>query len=531
MTKLLIVSINLFALLAYKLFFGGDVSVEQKIPESINAGETFEIEILIEKGDREGFAKWQQALPEGFIAEAKDTKGATFSFKNQEVKLIWMAIPTEESFSISYTVKVDPDIQGQFEINGKFSFIEENERRDINSEVKQLTVGAEVAAGPEALASDEIMDEVMDESMEETMEPAEEIVEVVEDETTEEVEETANEMIKSDGAVESIAYSDEDIVIKRKVMEKEASKYEVILTIEKGSFNSFGKIEEFIPENYTASSIENSDGMFTFKENVMKVLWMTLPSDETLTVKYSMESTSNQSDMAEISGMFSYLDDDESKQVELGSTEFKNTFAPAEAATEEEEIAEVIEEEVAEPEPIMEQEVVEETENETTDLKTAAETLAENEEIDADQEVGLPDFVVNNDGENAETLEEEETVEETVDPIEEQKEDLIQEITNIPAPESNVNYKVQIAAGRKEVNQKYFVDRHNITEEVSIEFHQNWFKYTVGGYGVYKEARDRRNEIWAADNKINDAFVTAYNSGERISVQEALMITKQKWFK
>ena len=48
---------------------------------------------------------------------------------------------------------------------------------------------------------------------------------------------------------------------------------------------------------------------------------------------------------------------------------------------------------------------------------------------------------------------------------------------------------------------------------------------------ILKEARDKRNQVWAENNKINDAFVTAYNSGERISVQEALMISKQKWFK
>jgi len=520
MTKLIIVSINLFALLAYKLFFGGDVSVEQKIPESINAGETFEIEIIIEKGDRDGFAKWQQALPEGFIAEAKDTKGATFSFKNQEVKLIWMSIPSEESFSVFYTVKVDPEIQGEFEINGKFSYIEDSDRKDINSEVKLLTVGAAGA----------VTEEVEEEAVEEMAEaevPAEEN-EVMDEE--EEMPETSSDGgSSSTSTTEGIAYSDEEIVIKRKVKEMEASKYEVTLTIEKGAFNSFGKIEEFIPENYTASSMENSEGMFTFKENVMKVLWMTLPSEETLTVKYTLESTSDQSEMAEISGMFSYLDDDESKQVELGGTEFKNTFV---AAGTEEEMAEVVEEELPEEEMVeaaMEQAPAEEEESMASNLKTAVETVADEESMD--KEGDLPNFIVNNDEGEAAMEEEIAEVEEIPDPIEEEKEELIQEITNIPAPESNVNYKVQIAAGRKEVNQKYFVARHGITEEVSIEFHQNWFKYTIGGYGIYKEARDRRNEIWTEDNKIDDAFVTAYNSGERISVQEALMITKQKWFK
>ena len=59
-------------------------------------------------------------------------------------------------------------------------------------------------------------------------------------------------------------------------------------------------------------------------------------------------------------------------------------------------------------------------------------------------------------------------------------------------------------------------------------YYNTWYKYTIGAFNIYKEARDRRNEIWAEENKIDDAFVTAYNSGERITVQEALMISKQK---
>ena len=111
------------------------------------------------------------------------------------------------------------------------------------------------------------------------------------------------------------------------------------------------------------------------------------------------------------------------------------------------------------------------------------------------------------------------------------KEEIKKEITSVPAPETNVSYRVQIAAGKKEVKQQYFVQRHGIKENVTIDYHDSWYKYMIGSYGVYKQARDRRNEIWAAENKINDAFVTAYNSGERITVQEALLITKQKWVK
>lgn len=92
----------------------------------------------------------------------------------------------------------------------------------------------------------------------------------------------------------------------------------------------------------------------------------------------------------------------------------------------------------------------------------------------------------------------------------------------------NVNYRVQICALRKEVSTNHFIKHHNVNEPIYKNMHEGWHKYTVGDFKKYMSASAHR-KITKENYKINGTFVTAYNSGSRITVQEALMITKDEW--
>lgn len=97
--------------------------------------------------------------------------------------------------------------------------------------------------------------------------------------------------------------------------------------------------------------------------------------------------------------------------------------------------------------------------------------------------------------------------------------------------DGSVNYHVQIGAfTNAKVNADKLKKIFHINESVTSEMQGGFSKFMVGSHIEYKGARDQR-EVMKSTNGIKSAFVVAYNGPARITVQEALMITSQKWFK
>jgi len=97
--------------------------------------------------------------------------------------------------------------------------------------------------------------------------------------------------------------------------------------------------------------------------------------------------------------------------------------------------------------------------------------------------------------------------------------------------EGSVNYMVQIGAfTSSKVTASRLSGKFNISENIKSEMQGGFSKFMVGDHKEYKEARDHREKI-RTENRVASAFVVAYSGPKRITVQEALMISNQKWFK
>lgn len=442
MIKYVILFIHLIGLSIYQLFFG-DVTASQKIPNTIKAGEEVTVEVLISKDDVTGFAKFQQTIPAGFSVEVVDAKGATFSFKESIVKFIWMALPVDKEFTISYKLKAPDNVSGEYEFGGKFSFISDNERKNIDMPNSSVTIVRET----DGVVAENVTEPVV----------AETIVEPILEPTTEPVTEVATETTPSKVYIKT-----------SRTMESLGNKYKVSVNISQVNLEGFAKFTDIIPAGFTATTDNTEGGIFSFNDNEAKILWMAAPKKENFTVSYILEPNADLSSGSfDINGTISYLENDVTSKHIISSTNFKH---------EGQSIAQV------EPEKVVE-----------TPEKTEPKV---------------------------------EPIVEKVKPVKE-KPSTTPSVTSTPSAEKGVTYKVQVGAGHQNVSKNYFASKFSLSDKVAIETHEGWIKYIIGKYNEYKEARDKRNEV---RNNVKTAFVTAYNQGKRITVQEALMISNQKWY-
>lgn len=277
----------------------------------------------------------------------------------------------------------------------------------------------------------------------------------------------------------------------------------VELQINKGSLTGFAKIQEEISTDYTAVAVESKDAVFNIVDNTVKFVWFDIPADETFTVSYELIPVIDNPNVEfPIQGEFSYLLNNETQTVEIGEITPSTSIA-----------------ETDEPKDEQEEQFVAENEEPEEQAEEKDEPLVEVDEGESWETDNL------NNGEHSSEEESEKP-----DPATKEKDQPVAEETEDPksAPVTSIAYSVQITAANKVVDKEYFKNMHKYSGGFDIEHHEGWIKYTTGSFAVYRAARDYRDELIQSYN-FPGPFVTAYNEGERITVQEALMIANQKW--
>jgi DNA polymerase III gamma/tau subunit len=119
-----------------------DVSVNVDMPATTAPESTFRVTLTVNKGDVSGFAKLEQLLPAGLDATAVDVANSTFTFKDRKAKFLWMSLPAETTFKVSYDVKVAAGTSGNQIMEGTFAYILNNETQKYALPKSIINIGA-----------------------------------------------------------------------------------------------------------------------------------------------------------------------------------------------------------------------------------------------------------------------------------------------------------------------------------------------------------------------------------------------------
>ncbi len=481
MVKYFVLLFNLIGLLIFN-FFTNDVSVTINAPKEVQAGTEFQVELVIAKGKITGLGRFEQTLPEGLTAVTDNNSqlsNADFQYKYQKVRLMWLLLPADESLTIKYTIQVAPNFQGKIKLGGSFVYLVDNAR--MNANVPEQIV--EVTPGTGVVASNL----------------------------------TKTDSTKSQQNTVSILPPDRNVTCTRTkpTATSAGDGLMVTLTVTKDMANNYAKIQEEIPAGFKAEAVETKGAVFTFKDKMAKFLWMNLPVDGNFTISYKLvpEDKYVSKDAVQLKGSFSFMENEKTYNVDIKQTG----------------------EQLADNKQVK-TDTVKTNKNvaQNTDLKKQTEANKK-KEAELKKEQQKKDDQLKKDEAKKEKQRQKDEAKAKDD---QRKKELAEQKKNkqnktntnnsVTDPQKGVVYKVQLAAGHSPINVTNYFRNLKVNNRVATELHDGWRKYTIGAYPKYQAARDQRVFIWG-NTPINDAFVSAYNNGNRITVQEALMIVSQKW--
>ena len=134
MIKSILIILNLSAVMLFSIFNIEDIIITHDGPSTLANGETYEVKIIINKMDFSGPGRLKLNLSqaEGVTISEKDSDGASFTFNNNEGLFIWYDLPNSKNIEITYLIKGSAESKGMQKISGTFSFINDNERKQID---------------------------------------------------------------------------------------------------------------------------------------------------------------------------------------------------------------------------------------------------------------------------------------------------------------------------------------------------------------------------------------------------------------
>lgn len=297
-----------------------------------------------------------------------------------------------------------------------------------------------------------------------------------------------NEMLVTQDEMVAYAYkttlnANNDMPTCERFISKVGDDFVVELLVKLNGLKGFLKLQEWASDGCTISKMQNGGATVTVDGGNIKYVWFEVPGADVIAIKYKLTCKTLPEAGLTIDGKLSFVVDNQPREIPI--------IAGTRVAPKTTELA-VEKTEKAEP-------------NDGLQVKNEAVTEVVKENNPVVTKVAVPK--------------------------ESGKENVVKKKESILNANSGkgVIYRVQILANHRSVGKSEWKNKFGFDGTCQVENHEGWMKWTHGQFNVYSEARDKRVSLTSQCPNLPGPFVTAYQDGNRITVQEALMITQQKW--
>ena len=299
------------------------------------------------------------------------------------------------------------------------------------------------------------------------------------------------------------------------------NEFEVTLTFKKGDLKDYSRFSQDLPSGFTATNVISPNADFTFADQRIRIIWLKLPDEKEIQVKYAVDVHERLSGKLELTGTFAYVHEGERSYMNLSEPvvvkilpnpdidqdlvvdigEFHTIGAS-------ENIDDLASLNTAQQEEFLKTGAV------PKDLEDVGKVLADKKEAEVKKSVkesekeSARSLVTVRDIDNEKSVGSTTSVK-TSGPT----------VIDIAALEavSGVSFRVQIAAVRNPYFTNVVFAGHDLLRDVKIEKINGWNKYTVGPLTSYEEANRLKNRI-NNETVVESAFVVGYQDGKRVPV-------------
>lgn len=274
-----------------------------------------------------------------------------------------------------------------------------------------------------------------------------------------------------------------NIFVETSLPEKPESgqRFEVGIRINKGSYQGPAILSMTFPDGFTALETKLGYPRFSFIDQEVTIFWEQLPKDTIVNYSYHVRPNESVYGSHTINGSLAYKQEDGPKMIQFANYIFVENRVESDI---DEKILKLLGDDI-------------ETINPETEIE-----IKKAEKVDLQIEDLLQLY-----GKKTPTI-----ITKPGSKV------IIKEKVAV----RGVEFKIQIGAFLSEINGKKTILNYRLTDEVTQDFHDGKYKYTVGSFPTY-EAAAKFRDSFISRSRIFTAYIVAYKNGKRLAnLNEAL---------